>query len=202
MYYIDCMTKINVRQKGANGERQVCDLMQPVVDHVANELGMEAPRLHRNLMQASIGGEDIVGLPWYSIEVKRVEKLALAAWWEQAVTQAARKGSGASQWDELAKGGWKRLRRELPLPWAPPVGGWTPPAPAREAAALASPHATPGHDRRVPLVVYRQNGRRWSVLMEGQLPSLGGVVPAVVSVAEGAFLHWLESDLRARLQRL
>lgn len=186
------MGKINVRQKGANGEREVCDLLQPTVDHVAKECGVEAPRLHRNLMQYSVGGEDIVGLPWYSIEVKRCEKLELAKWWEQAVTQAGRKAATATAFEELAEGGWRRLRG-LPMPWAPPVGGWRPEA--REAAA-------PAPERRVPLVVYRQNGRSWRVLMEGVLPSRGGPVDAVVNIASGAFLHWLESDLRARLQRL
>jgi hypothetical protein len=98
---------INVRNKGANGEREVCDLLQPVVDRVAAEHGLVAPRLRRNVEACQVGGEDIVGLPWYSIEVKRVERIELDKWWRQACVQATRRSAGSTSWDALARGGWR-----------------------------------------------------------------------------------------------
>lgn len=98
---------INVRNKGANGEREVCDLLQPIVDAVAAKRGLVAPRLRRNVEQCQVGGEDIVGLPWYSIEVKRCERVELDKWWRQAQVQATRRASGSTAWDALARGGWR-----------------------------------------------------------------------------------------------
>lgn len=100
---------INVRAKGANGEREVADLLQKVVNEVALNCGYTAPRIRRNVEQTQVGGEDLVGLPWYSFEVKRVERVDLDKWWEQTCVQARRKAPGATSWDALAKGGWRRL---------------------------------------------------------------------------------------------
>lgn len=103
------MAKINSRQKGANGEREVAKILQQVVNEVALSCGYVAPQIRRNTEQAQIGGEDLTGLPWYSFEIKRCERVELDKWWQQTVTQAARKAAGSSSWDALAKGGWKRL---------------------------------------------------------------------------------------------
>lgn len=103
------MTKINARTKGANGEREVADILQRVVNEVAIKCGYVAPRIRRNTEQSQIGGEDLVGLPWYSIEVKRVERVDLPKWWAQTVAQAGRKAAGSSSWDALVRGGWRRL---------------------------------------------------------------------------------------------
>ncbi len=103
------MAKINARQKGANGEREVAKILQQVVNEVALSCGYVAPQIRRNTEQSQIGGEDLTGLPWYSFEIKRCERVELDKWWQQTVTQAARKASGSSSWDALAKGGWKRL---------------------------------------------------------------------------------------------
>lgn len=100
---------INVRAKGANGEREVADLLQKVVNEVALNCGYTAPRIRRNVEQTQVGGEDLVGLPWYSFEIKRVERVDLDKWWEQTCVQARRKAPGATSWDALAKGGWRRL---------------------------------------------------------------------------------------------
>lgn len=100
---------INVRAKGANGEREVADLLQKVVNEVALNCGYTAPRIRRNVEQTQVGGEDLVGLPWYSFEIKRVERVDLDKWWEQTCIQARRKAPGATSWDALAKGGWRRL---------------------------------------------------------------------------------------------
>ena len=99
--------------KGKRGEREACDELQPTVDSVAKELGMEAPRIRRNVQQSGDGGEDLIGLPWYSIEVKRCETLNLAAWWRQCVTQARRKAATATAWDDLRRGGWRRVEAAM-----------------------------------------------------------------------------------------
>ena len=103
------MAKINSRQKGANGEREVAKILQQVVNEVALLCGYVAPEIRRNTEQSQIGGEDLTGLPWYSFEIKRCERVELDKWWQQTVTQAARKAAGSSSWDALAKGGWRRL---------------------------------------------------------------------------------------------
>jgi hypothetical protein len=103
------MAKINARTKGANGEREVADILQRVVNEVAIQCGYVAPRIRRNTEQSQIGGEDLVGLPWYSIEVKRVERVDLPKWWAQTVAQAGRKAAGSSSWDALVRGGWKQV---------------------------------------------------------------------------------------------
>lgn len=100
---------INVRNKGANGEREVADILQRVVNEVALSCGYTAPRIRRNVEQSQVGGEDLVGLPWFSFEVKRVERVELDKWWEQTCVQARRKAAGSTSWDALAKGGWRRL---------------------------------------------------------------------------------------------
>lgn len=234
---------INVRDKGANGERELCNILQPVVDSVAKAHGMEAPRLRRNLMQYSEGGEDIVGLPWYSIEVKRVEVLAVDKWWEQCVTQAARKAAGATSWDALARGGWRSLRTgggSTPSTGArgetgaagasncgsdSPISGVLPagagnllhPLPAGLARYLESvggegevrthapsPNrpegASGGEESRVPVLVYRQNSRKWRAVLLGGVQAAGGTwTRCRVDVSLDALLHWLEADLGARL---
>lgn len=78
------------RDKGQRAERQVVKMLQPVVDWVYREHGMEAPMLERNLMQSHKGGHDIVGLDWLALEVKHHETLAVEQWWQQAKDQAAK----------------------------------------------------------------------------------------------------------------
>lgn len=103
------MAKINSRNKGANGEREFAAVLQKVVNEVALLCGYVPPTIRRNTEQSQIGGEDLTGLPWYSFEVKRCQRVELDKWWQQTVTQAARKEPGSTAWDALAKGGWKRL---------------------------------------------------------------------------------------------
>jgi len=103
------MPKINSRAKGANGELEVAAILQTVVNRVAIQCGYVAPTIRRNVEQCQVGGEDLLGLPWYSIEVKRCERVELDRWWEQTCVQARRKAPGANAWDVLVKGGWKRV---------------------------------------------------------------------------------------------
>lgn len=82
--------KLNSRQKGKAAEREVKDLLQPVVNEVFAERKMVPPKLGRNLMQFADGGHDISGAPGIAVEVKRCETLQLDAWWAQAQEQANR----------------------------------------------------------------------------------------------------------------
>lgn len=67
---------LNSRAKGKRGELELVHLLQ--------ERGFCC---ERNLEQTRGGGSDISGLP-ISLEVKRREKLALTAWWQQTAQQA------------------------------------------------------------------------------------------------------------------
>jgi hypothetical protein len=77
------------KRKGARGEREVIDLLQPIVDTAYKEAGRESPQLKRtSSMQADDGGCDVHGLPWLALEVKRCETLQIESWWRQCVEQA------------------------------------------------------------------------------------------------------------------
>lgn len=71
------------RNKGSRGELEFLALM-------GEELGQE---LRRNLLQTRESGCDCLCLKGYAIEVKRVERLAIPAWWRQAVRQAESVGA-------------------------------------------------------------------------------------------------------------
>ena len=76
------------RDKGKRGEREVIALLQPLVTQMYEAHGLEPVELKRNTLQSDGGGDDIVGLPWASIEVKYVEQDSLEKWWEQCLRQA------------------------------------------------------------------------------------------------------------------
>jgi hypothetical protein len=86
------------RDKGARGEREVIDMLQPIVDKAYEDaypdvsqitLRQITPQLKRtSSMQADGGGCDVCGLPWLALEVKRCETLQLDAWWQQCLQQA------------------------------------------------------------------------------------------------------------------
>jgi len=77
------------RNKGARAEREFIALVQEVVDEV---LGEETFELKRNLFQTREGGNDVAGTPekfdFYSLEIKRQEKLSIPAWRRQTREQA------------------------------------------------------------------------------------------------------------------
>lgn len=79
------------RNKGQRGEREVIQLLQPVVNRVFMGIGREPPKLERNLLQTREGGHDLVGLEWLALEVKRHETLQVNQWWEQTKKQAGDK---------------------------------------------------------------------------------------------------------------
>jgi len=71
------MKKINIRSKGASGERQACKWL-------LENFGIEA---ERNLDQTRSGGADIITHNTM-FEVKRAEAIALRKWWIQVKTAA------------------------------------------------------------------------------------------------------------------
>ena len=72
------MSRINSRNKGANGEREFAKWIQDLLDLP------EAPE--RNLEQTRSGGWDLLVTP-FAFEVKRVQTLSLRKWWLQAKRQ-------------------------------------------------------------------------------------------------------------------
>jgi hypothetical protein len=77
------------RSKGARGEREIIDLLQPVVDAAYQAAGKVPPHLKRtSSMQADGGGCDVHGIDWLALEVKRCETLQVEAWWRQCLQQA------------------------------------------------------------------------------------------------------------------
>lgn len=75
------------RNKGKRGEREIIDLLQPVVNEVRAHFELEELILKRNTLQADRGGSDIAGLPWLAAEVKLHAKLQVALWWKQTCDQ-------------------------------------------------------------------------------------------------------------------
>lgn len=133
------------RDKGARGEREVIDLLQPIVDTAYREAGLEPPQLKRtSSMQADGGGCDVHGLDWLALEVKRCETLQLDAWWRQCLQQAK-----------------------------------------------------PG---QMPVLVYRQNKRRWGVRCFLQIAVTNTVVAADLAIDyfEAYFADCLRLSLQQR----
>lgn len=75
------------KTKGANAEREVVKILQPIVDAVYASVGLESPTIKRNLEQTRGGGYDLVGVDWLALEIKRQEQLSIEAWWRQTVKQ-------------------------------------------------------------------------------------------------------------------
>lgn len=83
---------INVRQKGAGGEREIIDACEPIVRKVMEENGLThsyaKPVMQRNQNQSAVGGSDITNPFALAIEVKRQESLSVNTWWAQCLTAA------------------------------------------------------------------------------------------------------------------
>jgi hypothetical protein len=80
---------INSRNKGKGGEIEVRDLFRAALEGVIPDTEV----IRRNHQQAEIGGADLVGVPHFAVEVKRVKKVIWGAdleqWWKQCLEQAA-----------------------------------------------------------------------------------------------------------------
>ena len=88
---------INIRQKGAGGEREICDVLNTILKNVmtrmnypAEEIAKAANSVQRNQNQTAVGGNDLSNTFGMSIEVKRQEQLAINGWWAQCVAAADR----------------------------------------------------------------------------------------------------------------
>lgn len=88
---------INIRQKGAEGEREVIKLLTPIIVDVMKELSCPQETIdaalkmvQRNQNQSAVGGNDLSNTFGMSIEVKRQEQLSVNTWWKQCVEAALR----------------------------------------------------------------------------------------------------------------
>lgn len=84
---------INVRTKGATGEREIANALNDILYEVLAELGMDkpdAPIIQRNQNQTAVGGKDLTNTFDLAIEVKRQEQLSVNTWWAQCVRSAER----------------------------------------------------------------------------------------------------------------
>lgn len=88
---------INVRQKGAEGERQIYKALNPIIQKVMRELNFPedtvlaaANAVQRNQNQSAVGGNDLSNTFGMSIEVKRQEQLSINTWWKQTCDAAVR----------------------------------------------------------------------------------------------------------------
>ena len=77
-------------QKGKRAERAVASMLNPIVERVCLEQGVDPLRLCRNLRQSQQGGYDLDGLDWIAIEIKHHKVVALGSWWVQTLRQAGR----------------------------------------------------------------------------------------------------------------
>jgi hypothetical protein len=88
---------INIRQKGAEGEREIYKAMNPIIQKVMRELDFPADvvaaaanAVQRNQNQTAVGGNDLSNTFGLSVEVKRQEQLAINTWWTQCCEAAKR----------------------------------------------------------------------------------------------------------------
>jgi len=125
--------------KGKRGEREAIKVLQPVIDKVFGDRGLEIPLLFRNQNQSALGGYDIDGIDWLALEIKRQETLNINQWWKQIVKQAS--------------------------------------------------------VDQVPVLMYRQNNKKWKVQMYGYLDCNGKRVKTKVEISIEAFLVFLETKM-------
>lgn len=84
---------INIRQKGAEGEREVARTLNHIINRTLEKLGLPqtaVDAVQRNQNQSAVGGNDLSGTFGISIEVKRQEALSVNTWWKQCCDAAAR----------------------------------------------------------------------------------------------------------------
>lgn len=113
---------INIRQKGAEGEREIYRALNPIIQRVLVKLGYpdevvqaSANAVQRNQNQSAVGGNDLSNTFGLSIEVKRQEALSVNSWWGQCVAAAQRN-------NELPV----LLYRQNRKPWRCVTLGWVP----------------------------------------------------------------------------
>jgi hypothetical protein len=104
--------------KGKNSEREVINLLQPVVDEVYTSFGWDPIKLQRNTLQYDSGGIDICGLDWIAPEVKNQKVMQLNAWWKQCEEQAKAYSTRTSKRTPVL------FYRSNHVPWRVRMPGW------------------------------------------------------------------------------
>ena len=80
---------VNIRTKGAEGEREVATKLNELVDTFCHARGFkfpEKPLVQRNQNQSAVGGSDLTTPFKLCIEIKRQEQLSVNTWWQQCMT--------------------------------------------------------------------------------------------------------------------
>ena len=87
--------RINIRQKGAQGEREVINVLVPIVQRAMQKEGFAPDQIaraekciQRNQNQSAVGGNDLSHTFGLSFEVKRQEQLSINTWWKQCEAAA------------------------------------------------------------------------------------------------------------------
>jgi hypothetical protein len=140
---------VNIRQKGAGGEREIADDLNYIIYTTMQELGCENPTMRsvqRNQNQSAVGGSDLTGTLGLAIEIKRQEALSINTWWQQC-TAAAQQNGG------------------------------------------------------VPVLLFRQNGKKWRCVMivDLPLPQTHALIPARAEIDYDTFKHWFKEHVRRYL---
>ncbi len=88
---------IDIRAKGANGEREIYKALNPIVQAVMREIGFSEEEItsreaciQRNQNQTAVGGCDLSNTFGLAIEIKRQEQLSINTWWKQCEEAAKR----------------------------------------------------------------------------------------------------------------
>jgi hypothetical protein len=88
---------IDVRQKGASGEREVAKILNSIIVEVMTAMAFPAEQIEaaqksvqRNQNQSAVGGCDLSNVFGMAVEIKRQENLQVPAWWRQTVAAAER----------------------------------------------------------------------------------------------------------------
>lgn len=101
---------INVRTKGADGERQVAKVLNEIVNRLLAVYGIpvpERPVIQRNQNQTAVGGNDLSNTFGLGIEIKRQEQLSINTWWKQCTDAALRNNEFPVLIYRQNKGAWR-----------------------------------------------------------------------------------------------
>ena len=126
------MPPINVRTKGASGEREVATMLNGIIVQVMTAMAFPPEQIaaaeksvQRNQNQTAVGGCDLTNVFGMAVEVKRQESLAIPAWWRQTVAAAERNNELPVLMYRQNRKAWRvRTYAWLALPGADP-GSWS-----------------------------------------------------------------------------
>lgn len=107
---------VNIRTKGQTGEREVCKMLNDVLEKCLADFAYkkpEKPVFQRNQNQSAVGGSDITNPFTLCIEVKRQETLQINNWWNQCLVASNQFGgipiliyrqNGKRKWNIVMEG--------------------------------------------------------------------------------------------------